>query len=65
MRARYGVTSGVCVLLGLAGAAAVVWGGYPSTGRVATLVLTLTVGWAFAGLGVVAWIRWPRSHTGC
>src|SRR4051794_29952468 len=64
MRARYWVTSGVCVLLGLAGAAAVVWGGYPSTGRVATLVLTLTVGWAFAGLGVVAWIRWPRSHTG-
>ena len=54
------------VVAGLAAAAALLWGGYPTPAGTltATLVVTLTVGWSFAGLGVVAWSRWPTSRTG-
>jgi hypothetical protein len=57
----------VCDLLaGLGAAAASIWGGYPANApiRWVTLALTLAVGWSFAGLGAVAWARWPSSRTG-
>ena len=31
---------------------------------IAALVLTLAVGWSFAGLGLAAWVRWPNNLTG-
>ena len=56
----------VTVLAGLAAAAALLWGGYqmPARTLVVTLIVTLAVGWSFAGLGLLAWVLWPTSLTG-
>jgi len=56
----------IVVVVGLPAAAALLWGGYPTpTGTlVAQLVVTLAVGWSFAGLGLAAWRRRPASMAG-
>jgi signal transduction histidine kinase len=66
MSARQWVAAAVSVGAGLCAVAALVWGGYrtPRGDLVAALVLLLAVGWSFAGLGLVAWVRWPLSRTG-
>ena len=66
MNTRHWLTAGSCVVAGLAAAAALLWGGYPTTNEelAVVLLLTLSVGWSFSGLGLVAWVRWPVSLTG-
>jgi signal transduction histidine kinase len=56
----------IVVVAGLCAAAALLWGGYPTpTGTlVAQLVVTLAVGWSFAGLGLAGWRRRPASMAG-
>jgi len=65
-RRRPGIVAMAILAAGLGAAATLIWGGYrtPTTALAVTLVLTLSVGWSFAGLGVVAWVRWPASRTG-
>lgn len=66
MKARHWATGGACLVAGIAAAAALVGGGYPTPRNelIAALVLTLAVGWSFAGLGLAAWVRWPNNLTG-
>jgi signal transduction histidine kinase len=56
----------IVVVVGLTAAAALLWGGYPAPAGtlVAQLVVTLAVGWSFAGLGLVGWRRRPASLAG-
>src|SRR4051794_41017790 len=63
---RLGAAATIVVVVGLPAAAALLWGGYPTpTGTlVAQLVVTLAVGWSFAGLGLAAWRRRPASMAG-
>jgi signal transduction histidine kinase len=51
---------------GVSAACALVWGGYDVPGDLLapTLVLDLSVGWSFIGVGLVAWTRRPDSRTG-
>jgi signal transduction histidine kinase len=64
-RLRWGVTAAT-VLAGLACVAALLWGGYQMDTQTlgVTMVVTLTVGWSFAGLGILAWVRWPTTLAG-
>ncbi|MFL6134731.1 MAG: sensor histidine kinase, partial [Nocardioidaceae bacterium] len=66
MTSRQWLAAAAAVTAGLAAASALVRGGYrtPLGDLVAALVLVLGVGWSFAGLGLVAWVRWPLSRTG-
>jgi hypothetical protein len=54
------------LLAGLGAAAALVGGGYPVPVDVLApaLVLNLSVGWSFIGVGINAWTRRPDSRTG-
>src|SRR4051812_23317663 len=63
---RLGAAATIVVVVGLAAAAALLWGGYPTSAGtlVAQLVVTLAVGWSFAGLGLVGWRRRPASLAG-
>jgi signal transduction histidine kinase len=56
----------IVVVAGLAAATGLLWGGYPTSAGmlVAQLVVTLAVGWSFAGLGLVGWRRRPGSLAG-
>jgi signal transduction histidine kinase len=63
---RLWATTAIVILAGLGAGSAIVWGGYttPAGTLAAVLVVTLAVGWSFAGLGIVAWRRWSTSLTG-
>ena len=66
MTPRKWIAAVASVAAGLAAASALVFGGYqtPQGDLIATLVLVLGVGWSFAGLGLIGWVRWPQSRTG-
>jgi signal transduction histidine kinase len=63
---RRWAVAAVIVVAGLAAVAALLWGGYqtPTRTLVVILIVTLGVGWSFAGFGLFAWVVWPTSLAG-
>ncbi len=63
---RRWAVAAVIVVAGLAAVGALLWGGYqtPTRTLVVILIVTLGVGWSFAGFGLLAWVLWPTSLAG-
>ena len=64
---RCWAVAAVTIVAGLAAVSALLlWGGYQISAQalVVTVIVTLAVGWSFAGLGLLAWVVWPTSLAG-